>query len=139
MTSYPFSLPYTVHIADINYGGHVANGAVMSYFQEARLGYLAAAGPFTEKDIGDGCSVIIAEVRVRYLAELFLGDTLEIGVRTEKVKTKSFVQRYRLERGGTPAVEGTMAVVCFDDRVKQSRPLPAAFCAALAAFEGTGG
>jgi len=121
MEGFSFSIPYTVRIADINYGGHVSNAAVLSFFQDARIAYLQNVG-YSELDIGGGCGIILPEARVRYLAEMFLGDVLEIGVRVAAMKRSSFDMEYRIERDGAATVEGTTALVGFDyQRRKPSR------------------
>lgn len=136
MTGYRFSIPYSVRIADINYAEHVSNAAVLNYFQDARIAYLSALGPFAERDIGEGCGIVLAEVRVRYQAEMFLGDALEIGVRASEVRSRSFVLECRIERGAAACAEGTTAVVCFDYAQRRARTLPRGFRDALAGYEG---
>jgi YbgC/YbaW family acyl-CoA thioester hydrolase len=136
MDGYRFSLPYSARVADINYGGHVSNAAVLNYFQDARIAYLAGLGPFSEFDIGEGCGIIVAEVRVRYLAEMFLGDALEIGVRVEELRNRSFTLGYRIEREGKATAEGTTSQVCFDYRERRPQALSPAFRQAVARLEG---
>ncbi len=135
MTDFRFSIPYQVRVADVNYGGHVANSAVLNFFQDARLAYLKNLGPFSEMDIGDGCGMILPEAHVRYLAEMFLGDELEIGVRIEEMRNSAFVMAYRIERGGRATAEGTTALVCFDYGVRKPRRLPSPFRSAVESFE----
>jgi len=134
MKDFRFSIPYTVRVADINYGGHVSNAAVLSFFQDARIAYLGNLGPFSELDLG-GCGIILPEARVRYLAEMFLGDTVEIGVRIEEVRNSSFVMAYRIERQGEGTAEGTTALVAFDYQTRRPVRLPRPFREAVAAFE----
>lgn len=131
-----FTTPYIVRVADVNYGGHVSNAAVLSYFQDARLAYLAALGPFSELDLGEGCGIILPEAHVRYLAEMFLGDRLEIGVRVTAMRKSSFSMVYRIEREGRVTAEGTTALVSFDYSSRRPRRLPEAFRRAVAEFEG---
>ena len=45
MEGYRFTIPYIVRVADVNYGGHVSNAAVLSFFQDARIAYLGHLGP----------------------------------------------------------------------------------------------
>lgn len=135
MTAYRFSIPYAVRSSDINSAGHVSNAAVMNYLQDGRIAYFAGLGPFTERDVGEGRAILLAEARVRYLAEIFLGDALEIGVRTDEVRNRSFLQSYRIERQGRAVVEATLGIVCFDHREKKAAPLPAAFRDAMMRFE----
>ncbi|WP_051361181.1 thioesterase family protein [Desulfuromonas sp. TF] len=135
MVGYRFTIPYTVRVADVNYGGHVANSAVLNFFQDARISYLAHLGPFGELDIGEGCGIILPEARVSYLAEMFLGDRLEIGVRVTEVRKSAFVMEYRIEREGKPMAEGTTGLVSFDYQSRRAKRLPGLFRQAITDFE----
>ena len=135
MEGFEFVLPYVVRVADVNYGGHVANSAVLNFFQDARIAYLGNLGRYAELDLGNGCGVILPEAHVNYLTEMFMGDDLEIGVRVSKVSRSSFVLDYRIERAGKVAAEGWTSLVCFDYQARKPRRLPEAFRAAI---EGSG-
>lgn len=139
MEGYRFSMPWRVRSAEINYGGHVSNAAFLNYFQDGRIAYLAQLGPYSEKDIGGGFGLIVAEARVRYLAELFLGDELEMGVRVAALRSRSFVMDYRIERAGAPCAEGSTGLVCFDYGHRRARTLWPAFREAVARYEGLPG
>lgn len=134
MEGFRFTMPYTVRIADINYGGHVANSAVLNFFQEARIAYLGQLGPFSELDLG-GCGIILPEAQVRYRAEMFHGDQLLIGVRIEAMKNSSMMMAYRIDREGQVVAEGTTALVAFDYRTRRPVRLPEAFRRAVVRFE----
>lgn len=135
MEGYRFQFPLKVTISDINYGGHVANSKVLDYFQEARIAYLAEVGGFSELDIG-GPGLILPEAHVNYLAEMFHGDDLSIGVRCGEVRNSSFRLDYRIERDGLSVAEGYTAMVAFNyDRRKPVR-LPDPFKLALQEFDG---
>jgi acyl-CoA thioester hydrolase len=135
MEGFRFTMPYTVRIADINYGGHVANSAVLNFFQEARIAYLGQLGAFSELDLG-GCGIILPEAQVRYRAEMFHGDQLLIGVRIEAMKNSSMMMAYRIDREGQVVAEGTTALVAFDYRTRRPVRLPEAFRQAVVRFEG---
>jgi len=135
MEGYRFTIPYIVRVADVNYGGHVSNAAVLSFFQDARIAYLGHLGPFSELEIG-GCGIILPEAQVRYLAEMFLGDQLTIGVRVTEVRNSAFVMSYRIERQGGATAEGTTNLVAFDYQARKPRRLPPAFREAVSVFEG---
>lgn len=139
MEGFRFTLPYVVRVSDINYGGHVSNAAVLSYFQDARIAYLARVGPYSELKIGDGCGLILPEAHVQYRAEMFLGDRLDIGVRVMEIRNSSFSLAYRIEREGRVTAEGTTALVSFDYEARRPRRLPAGFRESIAAFEGMPG
>lgn len=131
-----FSIPYTVRIADINYGGHVSNAAVLSFFQDARIAYLKQFG-YSELDIG-GCGIILPEAHVRYLAEMFIGEELRIGAWVSELRNSAFVMEYGIERNGTPTARGTTNLVAYDYRIRKPCRLPELFRDALRKFEGLG-
>lgn len=130
MEQFTFVVPYTVRVVDVNYGGHVANSAVLNFFHDARIAYLDDLGGFSEMDIG-GCGVILPEAHVYYRNEMFLNDTLEIGVRIKHYKRSSFTLEYRIERDGVLMAEGETAMVAYDYERKKARRLPEAFVAVL--------
>ena len=135
-TPYRFFIPYTVRVADINYGGHVSNAAVLSFFQDARIAYLKQFG-YSELDIG-GCGIILPEAHVRYLAEMFLEDELRIGVRINELRNSAFVMAFRIERDGKATAEGTSNLVAYDYQIRKPRRLPEPFREAVTRFEGLG-
>ncbi len=134
MKNYQFSMPYQVRVADLNYGGHVANSAVLNIMQEGRIGYLARLGPFSELDLG-GCGIILPEAHVFFRAEMFLHDQLEVGVRCREIKRSSFRLEYRIERDGDLTAEGETPVVCFNYTQRKPVRLPVLFHAAVVEFE----
>lgn len=135
MEDYSFTIPYTVRVVDINYGGHVANSAVLNFFQDGRIAYLKQFG-WSEMEIGDGCGMILPEANVKYLAEMFLDDRLEIGVRVSQIGRSSFTMDYRIERDGQATAEGSTVLVCFDYTKRKPRRLPEAFREKISEFEG---
>jgi len=134
MDDYRFSLAYLVRVSDINYGGHVANSAVLNIMQDARIGYLRQLGPYTELDLG-GCGIILPEAHVFFRAEMFLHDSLEVGVRCCGIRRSSLELEYRIERSGEVTAEGTTPVICFDYLKRKPARIPERFREALAAFE----
>jgi YbgC/YbaW family acyl-CoA thioester hydrolase len=126
MESFPFVFPYTVRVSDVNYGGHVANSAVLNIFQDARITLFASLGSYTELDLG-GCGIIMPEAHVYYRAEMFLQDELQVGVRCAGMKRSSFVLEYRIERAGELMAEGETPIVCFDYLQRKPCRVPTAF------------
>jgi len=127
MEGFNFTIPYVVRVADVNYGGHVANSAVLNFFQDARIAYLKSLGGYSELDIGNQCGIILPEAHVRYLAEMFLGDELKIGVKIVKVGRSSFTMSYRIERDGVATAEGETVLVCFDYQQRKPRRIDIGF------------
>lgn len=136
MENFRFTIPYIVRIADVNYGAHVANSAVLNFFQDARIAYLKNLGDYSELNVGGGCGIILPEAHVRYLAEMFHGDSLIVGARISELKRSSFVMQYRIEREGEATAEGETALVCFDYLARKLRRIDAEFRQYVARFEG---
>lgn len=136
MEGFKFSISYTVRIADINYGGHVANSAVLNFFQDARISYLKHLGGYSEMDLGNDCGVILPEAHLQYRAEMFLDDQLQIGVRVVEMSRSSFKMEYRIEREGQVTAEGWTALVCFDYEKRKPRRLESSFRDKIEALEG---
>lgn len=126
MDGFKFTFPYSVRVSDINYGGHVANSAVLNVFQDARIAFLASLGPFSELDLG-GCGIIMPEAHVYFRQEMFLRDSLQVGVRSVRMKRSSFVLEYRIERAGELTAEGETPIVCFDYQKRKPCRIPTAF------------
>ncbi|NJC87580.1 MAG: acyl-CoA thioesterase [Desulfuromonas sp.] len=135
MTDFPFTIPYTVRVADVNYGGHVANSAVLNFFQDARLAYLKHLGGYSEMNVGGGCGLILPEAHVRYLAEMFMGDELVIRVKINEIGRSSFRMAYRIERDGKATAEGETTLVCFDYAARKPRRLDGEFVERVQAVE----
>ena len=135
MDNFNFVLPYSVRVADVNYGGHVANSAVLDYFQDARIAYLKHLGGYSELAIGENRGMILADAQVRYRREMFLGDLLRIGVKIVELSASRFVMVYAIERAEEVVVEGTTQLVAFDYQKRRPCRLPEAFRAAVEAFE----
>jgi acyl-CoA thioester hydrolase len=131
-TAAGFRACYTVRIGDINYGGHLGNDKYLLLFHDARLAFLASLG-VSEKDIDGGAGLIMSEAHVRFLAEVFLGDELEVSVRPRDVQASRFALDYEVTRVGDGAsvAGGYTAMAAFDYARLRVTKLPEAFQAAL--------
>ena len=135
MDNFRFTIPYTVRVADVNYGGHVANSSVLNFFQDARIAYLKHLGGYSEMNVGGGCGLILPEAHVRYLAEMFMGDELVVGVKIVEVGRSSFRMAYRIERDGQATAEGETVLVCFDYAARKPRRLGEEFVRRVEGYE----
>ena len=128
---------YPVRVGDINYGGHMGNDKYLLLFHDARLAFLASLG-VSEKDIGGGAGLIMSEAHVRFQAEIFLGDELEVSVRPREVQASRFALDYEVTRIGDGAnvAGGYTQMVAFDYTRRRVTRLPEALQAALEALSG---
>jgi acyl-CoA thioester hydrolase len=93
--NYLFSTEIEVRISDINYGGHLANDAVLSIVHEARLRFLSTYR-YTEKNI-EGSGIIMTDASIIYKSEAFHGDRLKIEIAVDDVSRLGFDLYYLLK------------------------------------------
>ncbi len=92
---YLFSTEIRIRITDINYGGHLANDAVLSIAHEARLRFLALYN-YTEKNI-ESTSLIMLDAAIIYKSEAFYGDVLKIDIAISELTRLGFDIFYRFK------------------------------------------
>jgi len=117
-----FTAQMPVRITDVNYGGHLANDAVLAIAHEARMQFLARAG-FTELDAG-GVGLIMADAEIAFRAEAFFGDMLAVDVHASDVQTRSFSLLFRIRRSDTDVAWVRTGMVGFDYAERRVTALP---------------
>ena len=125
--NYLFSTEIPVRITDINYGGHLANDAVLAILHEARLRFLRQYN-YTEHDI-HGASLIMADSAIVYKAESFYGDLLQVDIAVGDFN-KFGCDIYYLISNKATAVEVAHAktgIVFFDYNLHKIQPVPDEF------------
>jgi len=121
-----------VRITDVNYGNHVGNDAVVGILHEARVQWLRQNG-FTELDVG-GAGIIMSDLEVAYLREIFYGDQLTITLGIADLGKTSFDLFYGLEnQSGETVAKTKTGIVCFDYALKKVVAIPAGFFSILIA------
>jgi len=115
-----------IRITDLNYGNHVGNDSLVSIIQEARVLFLAKGG-FSELDVG-GCGLIMSDLLVEYLHELFYGNQLTIGVYASDISKLSFDLYYEIntvrDNKTITAARAKTGMVCYDYSIKRVAVLP---------------
>jgi acyl-CoA thioester hydrolase len=122
------SSEYVVSVGDINYGGHMGNDKALTIFSDARINFLNHFG-FTELNIGNGLSLILAEANVKYKKEVFMHDVLKTDVWVSEVEGLKWIISYETKRikDDTVVFTGTTLMLCFNyDKKKVSR-IPKSF------------
>ncbi len=130
--SFPFSTEIPVRVADLNYGGHLGNDAVLSIVHEARVRFLRRHG-FTEGDIG-GPGILMTDAAVVYAAQGFWGDplTVEVAVTDLSRCGCAFVYRLSNRLSGREIARARTGIVFFDYRADRIVRVPDAFAARCA-------
>lgn len=95
----------SVRIGDMNYGRHLGHDAVIALLHEARAQAFVALG-FREWDVA-GRPCVVADLAIRYRAEAWWPDALEVDTAIPHPTGRGFSVYQRLRR---PADERTVAV-----------------------------
>lgn len=123
---FSFSVPMTVRIRDVNYGGHLDNAALLSLLHEARLSYLKSLG-CTELD-ACGTGLIMTEAAVLYKGEAFHGDRLTVQMAADDITSRGFTFFYRVSRrdGGreTLIAAAQTGMLCFNYETRKVSHVP---------------
>jgi acyl-CoA thioester hydrolase len=89
-----FKTSLEIRIGDINYGGHLANDAMLALSHEARLRFFASYH-YSEKDI-EGLGLIMTDAVVIYKNEAFYGDHLSIEMAIADISRLGFDLYYQI-------------------------------------------
>lgn len=126
-----FSTDIPVRIGDINYGGHLANDAVLSIVHEARLQCLRERG-LSELN-SDGIGIVIADAAVVYKSEGFYGDVITVEVIPTEWARKGCDFYYRLtnRETGKEVARAKTGIVFIDYSTRKTVSVPERFKSAF--------
>jgi acyl-CoA thioester hydrolase len=94
----PFSVRVSVRAYELDRNGHVNNVAYLQYAEHARWEFLRAAG-IDERKFGDlGVGPVFLETVIRYRAELYYGDTVDISCAIDWGTGRTFRVPQRIRR-----------------------------------------
>jgi acyl-CoA thioester hydrolase len=124
-----------VRFRDLDVLGHVNHVVYLTYVEQVRTAYfLEIAGIGVPN--GLPWAWVIASVSCDYLQPLSFGDVVDVGWRIGRLGQASADYEFELVRGGEVVGRGSGALVNADPRAGRSVPIPDAWRAAIAAFEG---
>jgi acyl-CoA thioester hydrolase len=88
-----------LRIGDINYGGHLANDAVLALVHEARLRFLDTMN-YSEKNI-ESRGLIMNDAAIVYKSEAFHGDIIIIQIALDDISNTGFDLYYKISNKET--------------------------------------
>ena len=116
--------------------GHVNNAAFFTYCESARIEYFdeIGVGRFTEAPEGPA----LVQATLNFRRQVRHPAVLEVGVRVDEVRSRSFRMDYVIffEATETVVADGTSVVVWTDYRAGRAIEVPATVREAIAALEG---
>lgn len=110
MSEFKFYFPIQVRYGDLDPQWHVNNAKFLTYFEQARFGYLVELKLWDGKSFMD-LGLIVADVHISYKAPIILGQKIRVGVRVSKIGNKSLTYACLLEDEGTHAVLATAEII----------------------------
>ena len=126
MNEFRFHHRIEVRYADLDPQGHVNNARFLTFFEQARVSYLIQLGLFSKDQSFLDVGIIIADARVTFLAPVYFGQDVQVGVRVSRIGNKSMAMDYRVIDGtdGKELATGSTTIVAFDYRQHQTIPVP---------------
>lgn len=119
-----FSHPMRVRWAECDPQGAVFNGNYLIYFDVALTElWREAIGRYDEM-VESGVDMVMAEVRVRYLAPVLFDDEIDVRVELTRLGTTAMSTRMTIERGGAPTTEGELRHVFIDTASRSKTAMP---------------
>jgi acyl-CoA thioester hydrolase len=131
-----------VRFADTDAMGHVNNAVYLTYCEMARIRYWSdvTGEPLAARHHGAE-SLILAEARITYRAQVFHTDVVTVETRATRIGRSSFVLEHRLtacEPGGAPRLVAVSdsVMVRYDYTIGRASELDPRFVEALETVEG---
>lgn len=132
--SYEFHTSLKVRITDINIANHLGHVELVGMIHEARHQFFQALG-VSELSIGaDNTGIVILDLVVNYLCEVFAGETIDIGLHIGDMSERSFRIFYCLKRDDDQVALAETGIAPFVYREKNAVPVPEAFIRSLKEF-----
>lgn len=137
MDTYHFYHPIEVRYGDIDAQRHVNNARFFTFMEQARVHYLMNLGLWSAGDF-DQIGIILAEQSCTYLAPISLQQSIEVGVRTQRIGEKSMEMAYSLRDAANHKVHatGSSILVAYDYQSGRSIRVPETWREILETFEG---
>ena len=138
LEGFRFSIDLRVRFSETDAQGIANNAVYLTWFEVARVGYLARFPGGYRGLIEQGVEALTTEAQVRYRAPCGFDDDLRAHTRVVDLRGARFRFEYLIERTSEPAgivAEGWTAHACVDARTLRPTRMPAWLAEAIAAAE----
>jgi len=138
MSQFRFYHPIEVRYGDLDPQGHVNNAKYLTYFEQARIAYWIAMGFFTIDQSFMEIGVILADVHLTYLAPVYFGQKINVGVHVARLGNKSMTWEQKVieAESGKELAKAEIVIVAYDYKQEKSIPIPQEWREKITAFEG---
>ena len=137
MDNYHFHYEIPIRYGDLDPQGHVNNARYATFIEQARVAYLAELGLWNGENFLD-LGVIVADVHISYLAPLYYGQFVRVGIKVARIGNKSLVFEYSLveTKSKNEVATASTVMVAFDYHTHQTIPVSASWRKKIATYEG---
>lgn len=137
MDEFRFYQTIQVRYGDIDPQRHVNNSRFFTYMEQARVSYFQHLGLWDAVDF-DNLGVILLETTITFKEPILYGQSIRVGVRTERLGNKSLNVTTVIEdtESGQQIATGNSVLVAYDYARTQSLPIPEKWRRAIDKFEG---
>ncbi len=137
MSDFHFYHAIEVRYADLDPQGHVNNAKFLTYFEQARLAYWIQLGIFTTDQSFMELGIILADVHITYLAPVYYGQNIKVGVHVSKLGNKSMTWEQNVVDAdtGRELAKGEVVVVAYDYREEKTVSIPQDWREKISMFE----
>lgn len=133
-----FSYCHPIHIryADLDPQGHVNNAVYLTYLESARLGYYQTTGIW-DRSSGMNTGMVVAHIDIDYVAPIFLGQSIQVGLRMARLGNKSMTMVFQINacEGNRVFARGKSILVVYDNTAEESVPIPEEWRIRITRFE----
>ncbi len=140
MNDFPITVRFPIHWGEMDAYGHVNNARYFTWFEAARIAYMARVGLVSaemQKPEG-GVGPIVAATNAEYLRPVVFPAELVVGARVSRIGTTSFVMEYAVDDASTGVryARGGAVLVTLNDPGYEKVPVPKEVRASIEALEG---
>lgn len=138
MSDYRFYHPVEVRYGDLDPQGHVNNAKHLTYFEQARVAYMIELGLFTKDQSFMKIGAIVADVHITYLAPVYFGQNIKVGVCTARIGNKSMTWKQNIldVDSGKELSRGELVIVTYDYETGKTISVPQEWREKITQFEG---
>jgi acyl-CoA thioester hydrolase len=136
MADFHFYHPIEVRYGDLDPQGHLNNAKYLTFMEQARIQYIRHLGLWESSSFLD-VGVIMAEVQLTFRAPVEFGTPVQVGVCITRLGNKSLQVEQVVENAGDGTVfaTGSVVLVAYDYRTRQSIPIPEEWRKTIIDFE----
>nr|QKW93787.1 acyl-CoA thioester hydrolase [Vitiosangium cumulatum] len=140
MNDFPITVRFPVQWGEMDAYGHVNNARYFSWFESARIAYMARVGlvsPEMQRPDG-GVGPIVAATNAEYLRPVVFPAEVVVGARVSRIGTTSLNMEYAVDDAhtGVRYARGGAVLVTLRYPTYEKVPVPAEVRASIEALEG---